>query len=182
MQKVCHLLLNLPLSQGSRQVVALNCHQEAKQSVTYKFNKGQIKQSGRSLYKKYRLWPADAKDVTFLNFILHYNYNKYTRRPRARPRVISYFPYYKSDRSNPQYSDYCHIKLLLHHPWRECEDIATIVNQFGAPDYVATYKMCKQSHQHMPNYLYSKDLENAQEAVDDVDKFKDREMDDIELY
>ena len=34
----------------------------------------------------------------------------------------------------------------------------------------------------MPNYLYSKDLEDAWEAADNVNEFKDREMDDIELY
>ena len=181
-QEVYYLLLNLPLSQGSRQIIALDCRQEAEQSVAYEFNKGQIKQSGHSLYKKYRLRPVDTEDVTFLDFILHYNYNKYTRRPRARPRVISYFLHYKSNRSNPQYSDYCYIKLLLHHPWRECENIATIINEFGAPDYIATYKTCEQSHQHIPNYLYNKDLEDAREALDDINEFKGCEIDDIELY
>ena len=34
----------------------------------------------------------------------------------------------------------------------------------------------------MPDYLYSKDLEDAREAIDNVNEFKDREMDDIELY
>jgi hypothetical protein len=34
----------------------------------------------------------------------------------------------------------------------------------------------------MPDYLYSKDLEDAWEAADNVNKFKDREIDDIELY
>ena len=34
----------------------------------------------------------------------------------------------------------------------------------------------------MPNYLYSKDLKDAQEAADDINKFKDREMDNIKLY
>ena len=47
---------------------------------------------------------------------------------------------------------------------------------------MATYETCEQSHQHMPDYLYSKDLEDAREAADDVDEFEDREMDDIELY
>ena len=34
----------------------------------------------------------------------------------------------------------------------------------------------------MPNYLYNKDLEDAQEASNDVNEFKDREIDNIELY
>ena len=34
----------------------------------------------------------------------------------------------------------------------------------------------------MPDYLYSKDLEDTREAIDNVNKFKDREIDNIELY
>jgi hypothetical protein len=34
----------------------------------------------------------------------------------------------------------------------------------------------------MPNYLYSKDLEDTREAIDNVNKFKDCKIDDIELY
>jgi hypothetical protein len=34
----------------------------------------------------------------------------------------------------------------------------------------------------MPDYLYNKDLEDAREALDNINKFKDREIDDIELY
>ena len=34
----------------------------------------------------------------------------------------------------------------------------------------------------MPDYLYNKDLEDAQEALDDINKFKDCKIDDIELY
>ena len=60
--------------------------------------------------------------------------------------------------------------------------MATVIDEFGAPDYVATYETCEQSHQHMPDYLYNKDLEDAREASDDIDEFEDREMDDIELY
>ena len=34
----------------------------------------------------------------------------------------------------------------------------------------------------MPDYLYSNNLEDAREAIDDVKKFKNREIDNIELY
>ena len=34
----------------------------------------------------------------------------------------------------------------------------------------------------MPDYLYSKDLEDAREAIDDINEFKNREINDIELY
>ena len=34
----------------------------------------------------------------------------------------------------------------------------------------------------MPDYLYSNDLEDAREAIDNINEFKDCEIDNIELY
>ena len=34
----------------------------------------------------------------------------------------------------------------------------------------------------MPDYLYNKDLEDAWEAIDNINEFKNCEIDDIELY
>ena len=34
----------------------------------------------------------------------------------------------------------------------------------------------------MPDYLYSKDLEDAQEAIDNINEFKDHEINNIKLY
>ena len=34
----------------------------------------------------------------------------------------------------------------------------------------------------MPNYLYSKDLEDAREAIDNINKFKNYKINNIELY
>ena len=34
----------------------------------------------------------------------------------------------------------------------------------------------------MPDYLYNKDLEDAQEALNNINKFKDCKIDNIKLY
>ena len=34
----------------------------------------------------------------------------------------------------------------------------------------------------MPDYLYNKDLEDAQEALNNINKFKDRKINNIKLY
>ena len=34
----------------------------------------------------------------------------------------------------------------------------------------------------MPDYLYSNNLENTQKAIDNINKFKDYKIDNIELY
>ena len=34
----------------------------------------------------------------------------------------------------------------------------------------------------MPNYLYNKDLEDTQEALDDIKKFKNYKINNIKLY
>jgi len=181
-QEVCHLLLDIPLCEGSRQIVTLDCRQHSDRSAAYELDDGQLTRCGRSNYDKYKDRPDEAEDVTFLDFLLHYDHSKYRRRPRAKPQVISYFPRYKGQPSSPQYADFCRVKLLLHHPWREYEDIATHSDEFGALDYVASYQACAGSHQHPSDYFYNEDLEEVQQAANDVDEFEDNFVDDLELY
>ena len=51
----------------------------------YKLKDGQLEERGLSAYKKYKRRPNKVEDVTFLNFLLHFNYTNYKRRLRARP-------------------------------------------------------------------------------------------------
>jgi len=180
-QEVCHLLLDIPLSEGSRNVVTLDCRQEDDRSATYELKDGQLRGYGLSDYEKYKRRPDGVEDVTFLDFLLHFNHSTYKRRPRARPRVISYFPRYKGDPSHPQYPEFCRIKLILHHPWREYEEVATYTDGFGAPDYVASYQACVDSHQHPPDYFCNRKLEEGRETADDIDEFEGDFADDLEL-
>jgi len=51
----------------------------------YKLNDGQLRGCGLSNYKKYKRRLDGVEDVTFLNFLLYFNYSTYKRRLRARP-------------------------------------------------------------------------------------------------
>jgi ATP-dependent DNA helicase PIF1 len=181
-QEVCHQLLDIPLCEGSRNVVILDCRQEDDRSTAYELKDGQLEECGLSAYKKYKHRLDEVEDITFLDFLLHFNHTNYKRRPRAKPRVISYFPRYKGDPCHPQYPDFCRIKLLLHHPWREYEEVATYTDEFGAPDYIASYQACVASHRHLPDYFCNRTLEEACEAAADIDEFDDDFVDNLELY
>ena len=84
-QEVYYLLLNIPLYKGSRNVVTLDYYQEDDQSAIYKLKDRQLQGHGLSNYKKYKRRLDRVEDVTFLNFLLHFNYSTYKRQPRARP-------------------------------------------------------------------------------------------------
>ena len=123
-----------------------------------------------------------VEDVTFLNFLLYFNYSAYKRRLRVRPRVISYFPRYNSDRSYLQYPKFYRIKLILYYPQREYEEVATYTNRFRAPNYIASYQAYVNSYQYPPDYFYNRKLEEARKTADNINKFKGDFADDLKLY
>jgi len=66
-------------------VVTLDCRQEDDRSATYELKDGQLGGCGLSDYEKYKRRPDGVEDVTFFNFLLHFNYSTYKRRLRAKP-------------------------------------------------------------------------------------------------
>jgi len=56
-QEVCHLLLGLPLSTGSRTVITLDCRPECDQGVPLEFRDGEITRKESSHYDKYKNRP-----------------------------------------------------------------------------------------------------------------------------
>ena len=76
-QKVYYLFLNIPLCKGFRNIVTLNCCQEDDQSAIYKLNNGQLRGYKLSDYKKYKHHLDGVEDITFLNFLLYFNYSIY---------------------------------------------------------------------------------------------------------
>src|SRR5436309_372153 len=104
-QEVCHILLGLPLQEGSRQVISLDCRPEDKQDTRVAIEDDEITagQSALDKYKSRDVQIEDLRDVTLLDFIKNYNFTSYKRQPRALPRVINYFPQYSSNPSSEQY-------------------------------------------------------------------------------
>jgi hypothetical protein len=59
---------------------------------------------------------------------------------------------------------------------------STYTNEFGPPDYVASYQACVASHRHPPDYFCNPTLKEACEAAADTDEFDDDFVDNLELY
>ena len=76
------------------------------------------------------------------------------------------------------------MKLLLHHPFRECEDVVTETNKSGAPSYIRTYNECRllHSHTHPDDHMAIPELDDDENVDADDDEFENQEPADIELY
>jgi len=117
-------------------------------------------------YKSQDIQIEDLRDVTLLDFIKNYNFTSYKRQPRALPQVINYFLQYSSDPSSEYYEDFCHVKMMLHHPFTDILDLA--VNIDGKTSFAAAYQVCKASHTHEPDYLDLDDKDT--DASEDEDE------------
>src|SRR5438045_8503460 len=71
-------------------------------------------------------------------------------------QVINYYPRYLNDPKSLGYSDYCRVKLMLHHPFTDWPDLLSVKNEtYGS--YIDAFQACKWLHIH-PQDFYN-DLE-----------------------
>src|SRR5436305_6371606 len=122
-QEICHLLLNLPLSSGSRNTLNVNCWPLDQQPSRIVIENGEVNNAGRLVFENYMGRPPELSNLTLLDFLRNFDHRNYKRRPKALPRVLQYFPRYKAERDSAQYEDYCHVKMMLHHPFRDIDDL-----------------------------------------------------------
>lgn len=130
-QEVSHLLLDLPLVNTSRQFVNVDLRPEDERAMTFVFgdngdgSEDTVRQ-GLSPLEKYKRRDEELGDVTYLKFLLRFNIqsasNIYELRLGTPSRVLVYFPEYKRERPE-QEEDYCRVKMMLHHPFRDVEDL-----------------------------------------------------------
>ena len=134
---VSHLLLQLPLSKGTRSVLTLDCRPPAQQLTTLILGNGDEDgmRRGLSLYDKYRQRDEEFELVSLFDYLTKLNIQ---RRGTARPltsdrdhRLINYFPRYRPDGKEPE--NFYRVKVMLHHPfrdWPECSaDVPLIYGQ-----------------------------------------------------
>ena len=143
-QEISHLLLDLPLQQGSRVVVALDCRPEDEQRSLHMVEGDEISEKLSPL-GKYKKRYADFSNLTFLDFLQHYDYSdleNLRRRPRALPRIINYHPRYNDDgKDSKVYEDYCRVKMMLHHPFF---DLSELLQRFECGTYTEAYAKCRR--------------------------------------
>jgi hypothetical protein len=146
-QEVCHLLLNLPLINQSRTVITVDCRPFEEQSIPIVIEDGEVTIGGKSLLKKYIDRPGTVENLTYIDYIRNFNHITYKRRPRAKPRLLNYFPLYKT--TEDQLEDFCRVKIFLHHPFRA---INSLKGQFHG--WKEAYQDCIQNHHnHEPDGL-----------------------------
>ena len=186
-QEVCHLLLNLPLQKGSRQVISLDCRVKAQQSVNLDINEdGEVQEKGKSFLQKYQDRPTGLAYLTFFSFLRDYNFEKYQSRPIAPQRLINYFPRYSPSKD---LEDYSRVKMMMHHPFRRIETLLLKdLDPDGNPDIDDTYDSftsalisCQNEHIHpeldgvddglspLPDAIDIDEFEGQQEAQDNND-------------
>lgn len=100
-------------------------------------------------------------------------------RPRASPRVINYFPRYLDDPSLQTYSDYCRVKLMLHHPFVNWTDLLSFDGHVYQ-SYVDAFRACLQLHAH-PQDFYTDPAAQSDDSDDDSDDDPQQQPDEHPL-
>ena len=188
-QEVSHILLQLPLQDSTRQVVNLDCRPENDQRQLVAHEEDQITVQ-RSPLQRYLTRNEDNKTVTLATTIAtlslftclrSWDWSKWKVRPRAKPRVINYYPLYSNESTSPAFTDYCRVKLMLHHPFTAWDDLLTIDNQVYR-SYTEAYSACKRLHDHESDFYNDVNPEpDAGEEEEDSDTEPDLEEDNTVL-
>jgi ATP-dependent DNA helicase PIF1 len=110
--------------------------------------------------------PIALDNVTLFDWIQLWDWGKWKLQPRARPRVINYYPCYSNNTEGPAYGDYCRVKLMLYYLFQGWDDLLTVDNQ-AYRLYIDAFKACKCS------YTYPEDFYTDLEADTDDESNKD---------
>ena len=65
--------------------------------------------------------------------------------------MINYFPQYSNDLGLQTYSDYCQVKLMLHHPFVDWNDLLSVDSQVYE-SYIDAFQACIQLHTHPQDF------------------------------
>ncbi len=181
-QEVCHILLQLPVQDSSRMVVSLDCRPQKEQQDLIILESGSVT-AGRSVLQRYCDRLADAPGsralptLSLYEWLRTWDWAQWRPRPRAQPRVINYYPRYPSDPTTPLYTDYCRVKLMLHHPFVVPEDLLTVDGiRYGS--FTDAFEVCCTSHNHPLDFYTDPPREGDDESDDESDQ--DLDTDGIE--
>ncbi|KAK8912613.1 ATP-dependent DNA helicase PIF5 [Metarhizium anisopliae] len=157
-QEVSHLLLGLPLQEGSRTCLYVDCRNPDRHSRSLQMDGDEVDEAP-NVYEKYKQRPESLGDLAYVSFLKYWNF-----RPRdpskwkqwqpgnvsGRPRVLMYFPRYQADPEG-QWPDYCLVKLTLNHPHRHLDEVLTFDGQTFR-SRVQAFSYCWQHHSHSDDH------------------------------
>ncbi|KAM6513184.1 hypothetical protein FALCPG4_015646 [Fusarium falciforme] len=104
-QEVSHLLLGLPLQEGSRTCLYVDCRNPDMHSRSLRIDGDEVDEVP-NVHEKYCRRPEALEDLTYVSFLKYWNF--LSRNPsmwkqwqpsnvNGRPRVLVYFPRYRAD-------------------------------------------------------------------------------------
>jgi hypothetical protein len=157
-QEVSHILLKILQQQSTRQYSVLDCRPELGHDRHVMIDEDNMARDALSAYKRYkqRLTHVNGGnhllDVSLLDWLQLYSWDKHTVRvkksmTRGKPRVIYFFPKYKSTPTGNDYEEYCRVKLMLSHLFVDIEDLK-VVDGRQAETFQEAYEMCSDNHTH----------------------------------
>ena len=132
-QETCHLLLQLPLIQTSRDftIVSLDGSRQVEDQL-----QNDTRATVPSILDHYVHRPTTPifAEMKLLHFAQNYSMPKDTgsEPTRHKMKVVSIRPYCSPDPNGPKYEQYCQQKLMLHKPFRHLEQLKGQCNTFAA--------------------------------------------------
>ncbi|EXU94457.1 PIF1-like helicase [Metarhizium robertsii] len=164
-QEISHLLLNIPLQEGTRMVVSVDCRPLEQHARSYRVDEDVNETVGS--YRRYLERNGQHEDVTYLEYLQSYNLKTWRRlAANAKKRVLSYFPRYRSIEASSQFNDFCRVKLMMAHPHRSPEDLYT-VGGHRFDSFAAAYKCCRERHDTHSDDHYGEPDTNELRAEED---------------
>ena len=165
-------------------LVSLDCCPQAEQQELIVLESGSVT-AGRSVLQRYcdRLTDAPGssalRTLSLYEWLRTWDWAQWRPRPRAQPRVINYYPRYPSDSTALSFTDYCRVKLMLHHPFVVCNDLLTVDRvEYGS--YTDAFRVCCASHTHPPDFYTDPPRSGEEESEEESEEEEDIEADRIE--
>jgi PIF1-like helicase len=163
--------------------MVLDCRPDQAQDRHIRFDDGEagediVVKEGLSAYKRYKLRIEHAnggehlRDVTLIDWLQHYNANKFQPLSKGKPRPVGFFPRYKSDSADDEYEDYCRVKMMLSHPFENVEDLLE-VDGLQAETFQEAYELCRDNHTHRDDLYDELDVDGDEPEPDADDEFED---------
>ncbi|RYC76974.1 hypothetical protein BFJ63_vAg20151, partial [Fusarium oxysporum f. sp. narcissi] len=174
-QEICHILLNCELQESTRVIRAVDCRPYEQQGRSLRLQGDHDDGEVVGIYEKYLSRLPLHEELTYLDFLANWNTSKrdgrkWTRWSRqAKPRVLYYFPRYKSNPRHHQYDDFCRVKLMLAHSHRDPSELRKI-DGIKYDSYASAAEVCYANHQHPDDYYGTPD---AEERRPDPDEFEE---------
>ena len=163
--------------------MVLDCRPDQAQDRYIQFDDGEAGEDmavkeGLSAYKRYKLRIEHAsggkhlRGVTLIDWLQHYNVNKFQPLSKGKPRPVNFFPRYKSNPTDDDYEDYCRVKMMLSHPFENVEDLLE-VDGVQAETFQEAYELCSDNHAHGDDLYDELDVDDDEPEADADDEFED---------